>query len=121
MTESADRLYERMLVLRCQTQDEVAFEELVERYSPRLRYYLRKMLGDSHQAEDVLQDVWWDAYRSLTKLADADAFRTWRRNRSSQRFISSCSYSQAASKPWCWPHSARSCLSSCRAARPCGK
>ena len=45
MTDAADRLYERVLVLRCQARDEAAFEEIVVRYTPRLRYYLRKMLG----------------------------------------------------------------------------
>jgi RNA polymerase sigma-70 factor (ECF subfamily) len=44
MTNPADRLSERLLVLRCQAGDEAAFEELVEGYSRRLLYYLRKML-----------------------------------------------------------------------------
>jgi RNA polymerase sigma-70 factor (ECF subfamily) len=57
MTDSADRLYERLLVLRCQAGDEGGFTELVERYHPRLRYYLRKMLHDAHGAEDALQEV----------------------------------------------------------------
>src|SRR5262245_58722091 len=61
-----DRLYERLLVLRAQTGDEVALTELIHLYSPRLRYYLRKMLtGRSEQAEDVLQEIWCDALRSL--------------------------------------------------------
>jgi len=39
MIEPDDRLYERVLVLRCQAGDEAAFAELVQRYAPRLRYY----------------------------------------------------------------------------------
>ena len=77
MIDPTDRLVERVLVLRCQTGDEAAFEELVRRYSPRLRFYLRKMLGDVHQADDALQDVLWDAYRGLPKLSDAGAFPCW--------------------------------------------
>ena len=50
MTDAADRLYERVLVLRCQARDEAAFEEIVARYTPRLRYYLRKMLGGAESA-----------------------------------------------------------------------
>jgi|SRR5579884_135485 len=72
-----DRLYERVLVLRCQTGDEAAFAELVERYQPRLRYYLRKMLRDPQGADDALQDVWLDVFRSVSRLADAGAFRGW--------------------------------------------
>jgi RNA polymerase sigma-70 factor (ECF subfamily) len=77
MTDTTDRLYERVLVLRCQAGDEAAFTELVERYQPRLRYYLRKMLRDLQDAEDALQDVWFAAFRGLLRLADAGALRAW--------------------------------------------
>jgi RNA polymerase sigma-70 factor (ECF subfamily) len=77
MTDAADRLYERVLVLRCQARDEAAFEEIVGRYTPRLRYYLRKMLGGAEAAEDALQEVWLDAFRGITRLNDAGAFPAW--------------------------------------------
>jgi RNA polymerase sigma-70 factor (ECF subfamily) len=77
MSDRADQLYERVLVLRCQTGDEAAFAELVARYSPRLRYFLRKMLNDSAGAEDVLQDVWLDVFRGMSRLADPAAFPAW--------------------------------------------
>jgi RNA polymerase sigma-70 factor (ECF subfamily) len=77
MTDTTDRLYETLLVLRCQTGDEAAFAELVERYQPRLRYYLRKMLRDVQGAEDALQDVWLSVFRAVARLADVGAFRAW--------------------------------------------
>src|SRR5262249_35126830 len=77
MEDVADRLYERVLVLRCQTGDGAAFAELVDRYSPRLRYYLRKMLGQGGAVEDALQEVWFDVFRSVPRLADAGAFPAW--------------------------------------------
>ena len=77
MTDCADRLYERVLVLRCQARDEAAFAELVERYQPRLRYYLRKMLRAAPAADDALQDVWLSVFRAVPRLADAGAFRAW--------------------------------------------
>jgi RNA polymerase sigma-70 factor (ECF subfamily) len=77
MTDTTDRLYERVLVLRCQSGDESAFAELVERYQPRLRYFLRKMLGEMHGAEDALQEVWLSVFRAVSRLADAGAFRVW--------------------------------------------
>jgi RNA polymerase sigma-70 factor (ECF subfamily) len=77
MTDAADQLYERVLVLRCQARDEAAFEELVERYTPRLRYFLRKMLGGMQTAEDALQDVWLDALRGLPRLVEPGAFPAW--------------------------------------------
>jgi RNA polymerase sigma-70 factor, ECF subfamily len=77
MIDGADRLYERLLVLRCKAGDQQAFAEIVERYRLRMHYYLRKMLGEVHAAEDALQDVWLDVYRSMPRLADAGAFRAW--------------------------------------------
>lgn len=77
MGESVERLYEQTLILRCQARDTAAFAELVERYHPRLRYYLRKMLGDVHRADDVLQDVWIDVFRALPRLRDPAAFAGW--------------------------------------------
>lgn len=77
MSDAADRLYEKVLVLRCQTGDEEAFGELVERYQSRLRYYLHKMLRDAHRAEDALQEVWLDVFRAVPRLTDAGAFRAW--------------------------------------------
>jgi RNA polymerase sigma-70 factor (ECF subfamily) len=77
MTNSADRLAERVLVLRCQAGDGAAFEQLVVGFSPRLRYFLRRVLGESDCTEDVLQDVWFQVFRGLPSLIDAGAFRTW--------------------------------------------
>lgn len=83
MTETQlDRLYERVLLLRCQTGDEAAFTEIVARYTPRLRIYLRQMLGggrgvDAHAADDALQDVWLDCLRSVGGLRDTGAFSGW--------------------------------------------
>jgi RNA polymerase sigma-70 factor (ECF subfamily) len=77
MIDDADRLFERLLVLRCQAGDEVAFAELMNRYQPRLRYYLRKMLHGVGEPDDVLQDVWLDVFRAITRLNDAGAFRAW--------------------------------------------
>jgi RNA polymerase sigma-70 factor, ECF subfamily len=77
MTDQAEQIYERLLVVRAQAGDEAAFGELVERYSPRLRYFLRKLLASADGAEDALQDVWLDVFRHLARLADPQALRAW--------------------------------------------
>jgi RNA polymerase sigma-70 factor (ECF subfamily) len=77
MTDTAEELFERLLVLRCQAGDEAAFTELVGRYQPRLRYYLRKMLAGTDRADDAYQDVWFDVFRAVPRLANPGAFRAW--------------------------------------------
>ncbi|HEX8524434.1 MAG TPA: sigma-70 family RNA polymerase sigma factor [Tepidisphaeraceae bacterium] len=76
MNDPAARLYARLLVLRCQTGEESALAELIADYSPRLRFYLRKMAGDS-SADDLLQDVWVDVVRNFNRLQDPDALPGW--------------------------------------------
>jgi RNA polymerase sigma-70 factor, ECF subfamily len=77
MTDAADRLHEQLLALRCQAGDENAFEELVARYHPRLRYYLRRMLPRADHTDDVLQEVWIAAFRALPRLADPASLTAW--------------------------------------------
>jgi RNA polymerase sigma-70 factor (ECF subfamily) len=77
MTDHADRLYEHLLVLRCRAGSRAAFAELVERYQPRLYYFIRKLLGGRAGAEDLLQDVWCAALRGVAGLDELGAFRGW--------------------------------------------
>jgi RNA polymerase sigma-70 factor (ECF subfamily) len=77
MTDQAEQIYERLLVVRASAGDEAAFAELVERYSPRLRYFLQKLLASADAADDALQDVWLDVFRSLPRLADPQALAAW--------------------------------------------
>jgi RNA polymerase sigma-70 factor, ECF subfamily len=76
MTDPADRLYERVQVVRAQAGDAAAFADLVGRYHARLRYYLGK-LAQPQAADDILQDVWLDVWQSLPRLRDAAAFPAW--------------------------------------------
>jgi RNA polymerase sigma-70 factor (ECF subfamily) len=72
----ADPLYERLLVIRSQLGDQQAFSELVTLYGPRLRYFVRKFVGN-HAAEDLVQEVWLAVFRGLPRLTSVEAFRTW--------------------------------------------
>jgi RNA polymerase sigma-70 factor (ECF subfamily) len=77
MSDLEERLYVQILVVRCQAGDEIAFAQLVERYGPRLRYYLQKAFGRIDGTDDALQDVWFDVFRNIRNLADPGAFTTW--------------------------------------------
>jgi RNA polymerase sigma-70 factor (ECF subfamily) len=73
-----DEILQRVLVLRCQTGDARALEELYLRHSVRLGYYLRRLLdGDDAAAADVQQDVWLTVVRKVRTLKAPDAFTVW--------------------------------------------
>ena len=55
-----------VVVLRCQIGDAVAFEELFERFQPRLRYFLRRLDQTGTDIEDLLQDIWLIVIRKIT-------------------------------------------------------
>ena len=67
------RLY--LLVLRCQSGDELAFGRLFEWFGARTLAHLRRLVGDD--GEDVQQEVWLTVYRTLRTLHNPRAFRTW--------------------------------------------
>lgn len=77
MSDEAERLYERLLVVRCQTGDHEAYRELIGRFAPRLRYFLRKLMRQGDRADDLLQEVWIDVFRQLPRLEDAGSFIPW--------------------------------------------
>jgi RNA polymerase sigma-70 factor (ECF subfamily) len=77
MTDVADRLYRKLVILRCQTGDGLAFEELIAGHGPGLRYFLEKMLPEGYATEDLFQDVWLDVFRGIAKLTDPQAFPAW--------------------------------------------
>jgi RNA polymerase sigma-70 factor (ECF subfamily) len=54
-----------------------AFATLVARYRHRMVRYATHMLGDSNEAEDVLQDAFLRAYRALPRCAEPDRFDAW--------------------------------------------
>ena len=77
MTEAVDRLYEQVLVLRCQAGDEAAFVEIVQRYHERLQYYVRRLSVDASRVDDVLQEVWLIVFRGLPRLRRPGALAAW--------------------------------------------
>src|SRR5436189_4446507 len=77
MSSLADRVYWRVLVVRCQAGDRTAFEELAARCQPRLRAFLYKMLPRHQSVDDLAQEVWMDVFRDLRRLADPGAFLPW--------------------------------------------
>jgi RNA polymerase sigma-70 factor (ECF subfamily) len=65
------------LVSRAQEGDRAAFEEMVRRTSRLVYARLYLETGNAHRAEDLLQETYLLAYRSLHRLEDPAGFRRW--------------------------------------------
>jgi RNA polymerase sigma-70 factor (ECF subfamily) len=70
-------LPDAVLIDRVLGGDDAAFSLLVARYRDRYARFALHMLGNSADAEDVLQDTFVRAYRSLGRCADPSRFDSW--------------------------------------------
>lgn len=68
---------EEALVRNARNGDRSAFEELIRRTSRLVFARLYLETGDVHRAEDLLQETLLTAFRSLSKLSEPRAFRSW--------------------------------------------
>ncbi len=50
---------------------------MVDAYSPLIYRLALRMLGDEHEAEDVLQETFLSAYRSLARFEGRSSLSTW--------------------------------------------
>lgn len=65
------------LVARAQAGDELAFDALVRRHADRLHTVVARLLDDPHEAEEVTQETFVRAWRSLGRFKGESQFFTW--------------------------------------------
>ena len=65
------------LIHRAQTGDEEAFTDLVREYHAFVYAIVIRMVKNSHDAEEVVQDAFLNAYRGLAQLENATKFKSW--------------------------------------------
>ncbi|WIV56632.1 RNA polymerase sigma factor [Amycolatopsis nalaikhensis] len=71
MTDDAD------LLARAACGDEGAFGTLVRRHTPRMYRVALRITGSAAEAEDVVQESWLAAWRSLGSFRHESAVSTW--------------------------------------------
>mgnify|MGYP000940897963 CR=1 FL=1 len=64
-------------ITRILNGDIEAFEELVEEYKHKLFSFLVKMTYSTHDAEEILQEVFIRVYNNIDKYDDRWMFSTW--------------------------------------------
>lgn len=77
MQHMGDREIDQQLVERAQRGDKQAFELLVIKYQRKLVRLLSQFIRDTAEVEDVAQETFIKAYRSLSSFRGESAFYTW--------------------------------------------
>jgi len=65
------------LMLRLQGGDQAAFQELFQKFSPRILQYVRRFVGSDAQAEEVTQDVFVQVFRFRDRYQPTSRLASW--------------------------------------------
>jgi len=65
------------LIERLKAGDEEALEAIFNRYSAKLYNVAQRILGEVADAEEVIQDVFWTAFRKAKSFRGTAQFSTW--------------------------------------------
>lgn len=71
------KTYEASLAVLARNGDRDAFEQLVDLYKDKIYHLAYRMLGQSHEAEDVLQETFLRVFANLDKYDPNRKFSTW--------------------------------------------
>jgi RNA polymerase sigma factor (sigma-70 family) len=77
MTEANPQNEDAELIARTQAGDTAAFDRLVVKYSPRLYGLVYNMTSNHEDTNDLLQDIFAKAYRSINGFRGKSSFYTW--------------------------------------------
>jgi len=77
MQDELSRKQDDELIARTQAGDAAAFDELIVKYSTRLYGLVYNMTSNHEDTNDLLQDIWSKAYRSITGFRGKSSFYTW--------------------------------------------
>ncbi|THG30346.1 RNA polymerase sigma factor [Glaciibacter flavus] len=66
-----------VLVERATDGDTAAFEVIIRRHGPLMRSYAYRILRSEADADDVVQDAFYTAWRQLSEIRDPAAVRSW--------------------------------------------
>jgi RNA polymerase sigma-70 factor (ECF subfamily) len=70
-------LPDRELVVRCQRQEQNAFNELVVRHQDRVYAAVVRFCGNAEDAFDIVQRAFINAFRKIGDFKNDSAFSTW--------------------------------------------
>jgi RNA polymerase sigma-70 factor, ECF subfamily len=68
---------EALFVARLQANEDAAYDELVRTYSASLFHVAYRMLGDSAEASDAVQEIFLKVFRNIKGFKGEAALKTW--------------------------------------------
>src|SRR5580693_9938037 len=68
---------ERLFVLRLKANEDAAYDELVRVYHSTIFHVAYRMLGDSGDASDVVQEIFLKVFRNINGFKGESALKTW--------------------------------------------
>ena len=77
MPKRASAENENELIRRLKAADERALEAIFDLYSTRLYNLAQRILCDAGDAQEVIQDVFWTAFRKAESFRGNSQFSTW--------------------------------------------
>ena len=70
-------LSDEELALEAQAGSRRCYEELIERYSPKLFHFLRPKIASSQDVEDIIQETFFKLYKNIFRYDPQWKFSTW--------------------------------------------
>src|SRR6266568_600409 len=68
---------ESLFVLRLKANEDAAYDELVRTYSASIFHVAYRMLGDSAESSDVVQEIFLKVFRNIGGFKGEAALKTW--------------------------------------------
>lgn len=72
-----DATAEAALVSACRRRDDAAFGRLIDLYQARIYGFVKRMVHDAEDAQDLTQEVFIRAYQGLDRFDGRSSLRTW--------------------------------------------
>src|SRR5579883_2175181 len=75
--QSALTAEEALFVMRLQANEDAAYDELVRTYSTSIFHVAYRMLGDTAEASDLVQEIFLKVFRNIGGFKGEAALKTW--------------------------------------------
>ncbi|WP_299902818.1 RNA polymerase sigma factor [uncultured Aquimarina sp.] len=75
--KDADKIFDSLLVLRCQSGDKKAATILVKRWHKKLCKQANWYVKDMHISKDITQDCWNTIFLKISDLKNTNSFGSW--------------------------------------------